>query len=471
MRKLPTEQEIVAFVRSVLPSSPAHWLLLLGSTLLFVSRDVRWWPPDLLFAEGLRTWALSARAVAWTFVAAGAAGYYLAFLGRERTAKWLLPWTLFASLATFVGIVALAYFYLPPSGKQSPSVLDPANNRVLPHLDAVLLGLSKITGFEIAVSGLALLALFYFLLCFKRVSVPATINAITSVSLASDAVLDDADHRRTMRFVWIMIGLFPITWILTICEASFIEAISSKLRLGPYLLTWLRSYNVLDLVFFVGLVAFAVGKQGLGGLRENFRVPEVKYALLAAIYPIAIVFVWPLLSYAHARILWATHQWSKIYAPALPNYFNTIMLSSFIYLPSIVVEEIAWRGYLQPRFIRRYGTIRGIFFVGIVWGAFYFSGYNDGGALHVTWRLIMRLLGTCVLSYTLAWLTIRSKSILPAIVTHELYDVTLSLPARGHHAPEWFFLLLWGVLGYVLFQFYSTGAEHPVTEPVEPATA
>lgn len=473
VRKVPTQQEIVFFIRSVLPSSPAHWLLLVGSTFLFVSRDVRWWPTDLLSVEGFWTWALSAHAVAWTFVACGAAGYYVAFIGQERTAKRILWWILLASLTAILGLVLLAYFYLPPSGKQSASVLDPANSRVLPHLRAVLLGLIGIAGFQLAAVGFALVALFYFVLRSERTSVPVTVGVIESVAATTDALPSDNDHRRTTRFVWIMVALPPVSWILTMWTDSFIAFVATKFRTVHQAHPWLQyCYAIVDLAFFAALVAVATGRQPFRGLRESLRLPDVKYALLAAVYPMAIIVVWPLSSYAHDRILWATYQWSKILPPSLPSYFHVLTLASFVYFPSIIVEEIAWRGYLQPRFIRRYGTIRGIFLVGIVWGAFHFVGFfYSGGMFHVTWRLIMRLIGTCILSYTLAWLTIESKSIFPAAITHELYDVTLSFPGRGHHAPNWFFLVLWAALGFVLFQFYAPEAEQQTNEPVQPVIA
>lgn len=380
---------------------------------------------------------------------------------------------LVASGSAILGVVLLAYFYLPPSGKQSASVLDPANNWVVPHLRAVPLGLIRTTGFQLAATGSALVAIFYFLLRLNRTTVPVTVAATSTISPARDAVSPDDDHGRTMRFVWIMIALPLVAWILTNGTNLIITFVVSASPSPHRPAAWLDySEIVVSLLFFSGLVAFALGKEGFRGLRESLRVPPTKYSLLAVIYPATLASVWPLLCYSHDRILWAAFRWNKFLPPVLPNYFHTITAASFVYLPSIFVEEVAWRAYLQPRFIRRYGPMRGIFLVGVVWGAFHFAGFfYAGSTLRVTWELVDRLIGTCILSYPLAWLTIRSKSIHPAVITHELYDVTLSLPARGYDTPLWFNFLVWAALGFVLFQFYAPESEQQTDEPAQPAIA
>ena len=46
-------KRVFAFVQSVRPADPAHVLLLLGATFLFIARELRWWP---LSATDPRWW-------------------------------------------------------------------------------------------------------------------------------------------------------------------------------------------------------------------------------------------------------------------------------------------------------------------------------------------------------------------------------------------------------------------------------
>jgi len=110
--------------------------------------------------------------------------------------------------------------------------------------------------------------------------------------------------------------------------------------------------------------------------------------------------------------------------PLLSEYFRfpgAIVIWSII--PALA-EEIAWRGYLQPRFIQLYGLARGIFFTGIVWGAFHFT-FDFGpfmGHQEIILVLLRRLTMAVTLSVILGWITLRSGSVLPAAVVHGLYN-------------------------------------------------
>ena len=103
-----------------------------------------------------------------------------------------------------------------------------------------------------------------------------------------------------------------------------------------------------------------------------FRIPRAKYLAIAISVPAAIAYVGPVASYLRARILWTIHGWGKYDPPSPSGFLGVQSISSVWYFIPALVEEIAWRGYSQPRFIRRYGFVRGIFLVGVVWGAFHF---------------------------------------------------------------------------------------------------
>jgi membrane protease YdiL (CAAX protease family) len=95
-------------------------------------------------------------------------------------------------------------------------------------------------------------------------------------------------------------------------------------------------------------------------------------------------------------------------------------------------EEMNFRGVLQTQFLRRYGVYRGLFLVGIVWAAFHFSSdfsFSGASDFGVVRQLGVRLFMCLTLSFVLGWLTLRSKSLIPAAIAHTLYNVAASLNA------------------------------------------
>jgi uncharacterized protein len=91
---------------------------------------------------------------------------------------------------------------------------------------------------------------------------------------------------------------------------------------------------------------------------------------------------------------------------------------------------LAWRGYLQNIFINRFGVIKGIVFLGIIWGLFHLpinlAGYNYpetpilGGFVYMTI--------TCIsLGAVFGWARIKTNSIWPAAVAHAAYNVIITI--------------------------------------------
>jgi membrane protease YdiL (CAAX protease family) len=106
---------------------------------------------------------------------------------------------------------------------------------------------------------------------------------------------------------------------------------------------------------------------------------------------------------------------------------------------------------------------RGIFFVGIVWAAFHF--FSDFSFTRATDLMVLEHLGTRLfmcetLSFVLGWLTLRSKSVIPAAVAHALYNVVVfssfGPPFPGKDIVR---IGLWGVLAYALFRYWPAKAE------------
>ena len=176
--------------------------------------------------------------------------------------------------------------------------------------------------------------------------------------------------------------------------------------------------------------------------------------------------------YLFDRAQWVTHSFGNNFSPAIGTYFDLpdpwLLLAFF---PALF-EEIVFRGWLQKRFIQRYGVNRGIFLVGIAWAAFHFYSdrHSKQSDLEVLWSLAFRIIFCLALGYVLSWMSLRSATVLPAAFAHTLYNVLV----RSGFGPTFrgedlLRIGLWALLGCVLYHYWPVqGAEEQRTEGTIP---
>ena len=92
-------------------------------------------------------------------------------------------------------------------------------------------------------------------------------------------------------------------------------------------------------------------------------------------------------------------------------------------------EEAGWRGVLQPELQRRFGPIKGTLLVGLIWGYWHLpanlAGLND--AQHpVLGSLMIFPLEAISMSFVLAWLANRSRSVWPSALAHGANNTLLA---------------------------------------------
>jgi membrane protease YdiL (CAAX protease family) len=225
------------------------------------------------------------------------------------------------------------------------------------------------------------------------------------------------------------------------------------------------------------LAAWAAGPTRWTELRQFVKLPRLLYAAMGFI-PIAVEAVFIFGLYFRDRIAWVNTEFGQSVAPILRSYVRPLEMLRFVeYLPAAFFEEIIYRGYLQPRFARRFGVWRGLFLLGTAWGAYHFFYdfsfyYTDA---HVFRQLVLRL-GVCVtLGFVLGWLTLRSGSILPAALFHGFNNVFLTWPVEHSSPSQTVFLILFsGVFAFVLFRYWppvaaSESSEEQSIPAAEPA--
>ncbi len=214
-------------------------------------------------------------------------------------------------------------------------------------------------------------------------------------------------------------------------------------------------------VTIFALVYVAMGPTRRESLKQSLRIPSIFYTGLGILLPTIVWAALPTLQYLFDRIHWAAYDFYRFPPPVFLSYFSP--LPRWLYLMmffSALVEEIAWRGYLQPRFISRYGLYRGIFLVGIVWAVFHFpldsywrTAFSDV-LIHSGWRL----LDCVVMGFALSWLALRSKSVLPAGLAHGFSNFLLMSGFSGF-SSRWTVVLLWLMIALVLFRFFPPKIE------------
>jgi len=122
---------------------------------------------------------------------------------------------------------------------------------------------------------------------------------------------------------------------------------------------------------------------------------------------------------------------------------QAIVIAPLINGPATFGEEFGWRAYLLPK-LMPLGGRKAVLLVGIIWGVWHWPviamGYNYGlsypgapwlGLLCMTWF-------TVVAGTWLAWMTLRSRSVWPAVIGHAAINgmgTVGALVSRGQPNP------------------------------------
>ncbi len=444
------------FVRSLLPSDHTSLLLLIGFACLFIAPSLGWWPQEHPTIPGHESeqevrqvyYAIAKLLLVKSLLSlpirfAGAAVLFICFWPGRNPERRLLFWVLVPAVAGLLGMVAGLLFF----GSGPSSILSTASERIANALKV----LKASPGFHYAIAGMAAVALAAFRLRLGKSVLPISLEHSGEAN-GNDAP-EEAVVRQDWRFIWIMIvgscaALAVGQWLTFITVTSPISGWRKGFSVTYWL--WLLAFGFVQAF----MLAYAIGRGWRGVLSTSLHLPRLKYVGLAVLFPLAVAGVTPLGRYLLDRVHWAAHDWGHFPPPSLPWGFHAPpLMLIWPFLPALI-EEIGWRGYLQPRFIDRYGLFRGIALTSVVWGAVHFgsdfrTGWDDLG---VASALVMRLVMTGVLSFALAWVTLHSESVIPAGILHGLYNVLLYsfIPSeRG-----WFYFALWAVLALALFRFW-----------------
>jgi membrane protease YdiL (CAAX protease family) len=469
----------IDFARSVIPRDPTQLLFLLGSVLLFISIQLRCFPavpenlhgvnslqgvfPGNRLSEAYQSWILFSIAARLLIFLAGAAGLFICFWPGTRPVVRILVFVLVPAIA---GIAALCIRFDEVARTFSfshVSVLEGGFQNGIWRLRTVW---SLGPALHASALGMALVLVF-----LPRLVKGTTCLPLSLAWAADGPPSQDQEWRRICVFVYVaitgtfeIVSLSPIT-LLTVYQlfAGFTHFSSLPPAL-PLLVAIMTAC-------LAGVAAWAAGESRWREFRRFVGVPETQYGVLGVIFPIAIQLTPNLVLYVSDQVHWAAIYFSNFSRPGFASYFPFPDPLYFWYLIAACLEEIIWRGYLQPRFVRRYGLTRGIFLLGVVWSAFHFLGdFTKTTEDYQVLSVLASRFSLCIaMSYVLGWLTLRSGSIWPAALAHGLSNVwALSLQSSRRAQQSELFaeiitVICWSLLGVLLFRFWppSIGTEVP----------
>lgn len=95
------------------------------------------------------------------------------------------------------------------------------------------------------------------------------------------------------------------------------------------------------------------------------------------------------------------------------NLFGKVLFFSVISMPFGLGEELGWRGYAQNKLVRRHGLLKGLFILGLVWGAWHspaFYCFDLFPKNPILGPFVMTPIDNLLAVAPLAWLYVRSKN-------------------------------------------------------------
>ena len=175
-----------------------------------------------------------------------------------------------------------------------------------------------------------------------------------------------------------------------------------------------------------GLVA-TYASEGPGGVRRllgqavRVRVP-VRWWVYVLLVPPALQSCLAFLSFVFARKAIA------INPAALLSLATPAMLVPFLFGP--FGEEFGWRGFLLPRFVRRFSVLPACLTVGITWAVWHWPLAYQAIVQAPGREIISRVWAITCMSFMIAAVYLRTQSLLLAMIMHWNFDSMLQLSSH-----------------------------------------
>ena len=455
-------KRLAEFLRSVIPQDRTQLLFLAGTVCLVIAPRLSWWPAGFDIApehrgDWLNRQIASFRGVIFfPILFAGVAAYFIAFWPGKHPVRRIASCIYVPTLPIVAIFVWRCFDLIRPYH----SVLEAADSRS----DWFNFALLKAPGLELCLTGLLLIGIFVARLNAVRSSLPL---ALPPASLLRD------DHpeiwRRTQILVWVLIGPLFLTGFI------FVPLVLSR-HFSDYLRrpSFSAIGTAVQMLLLLAVASYTIGNSSTLMLRRALRLPGEKGFLLGPCFAIGIAVLISAGEYLWERAQFVRHDvGTVVWEPGTYLHLPDPWLL-WLFFPALI-EEIIFRGFLQPRLAQRYGLFRGIFLVGIIWSAFHFPSdvsFSHLGVSEAILKLAFRLFQCIGQSFVLGWLTLETGSVLAPALAHTFFNV-LVFSELGPPFPgkDWLRAGLWAALGWALFRYWPVKSRLPLREAVRVAEA
>ena len=158
------------------------------------------------------------------------------------------------------------------------------------------------------------------------------------------------------------------------------------------------------------LTALAVHFDGLPVRRADWRLRSVISGIFAAAALYSIF--WLGNSFSQILFSFAKPQVSSIYG--IRTQGETLLIGFILFFITSPGEEIFWRGFVQRRLVRRFGRKRGWLLASAVYAAVHIASGN-----------FMLTMAALTAGLFWGWLYLQERNLVPCIVSHSVWTVTI----------------------------------------------
>ncbi len=477
MKAVKRLKQLGTFCAALLPGSKGQLLLLLGSYFLSLSWATIWgqaalygrpwqeWPAGAAGAKTLTTgasWYLLSKILSLPVLFAGAAGYFQCLLSRDSSAKKVIRWVVLPALAgiaaEFCG--ALAMFDISRAGLES-SIFRAKD--ILALIPLLPMGLGP--GLRVALAGLVLAVLAAW-----------RMRRATALAAPATAAAEETT-REPREFAWAVLALSTPMALLLLAGLLPIETwIGWGIDRGGVPEYWIvealgGSRRILAAAPMTLIATWMMGREAKSRLKAILAPRRPAILALGAALPNLLHWGLKAAALLGARLHWATYNSAglvpapDVAAYLMPGRWQWDLLRFPVWA---MAGEIGWRGYGLRAFVDRLGTHRGIVLLGLLWGAM---------NLDINWvptrvfgvalagGIMLSLAWGVAISYPLAWLTLRSGSVLPAAAMTAVIGMLSQMganeavPLSGWLGSRFTVLALWAAVAVVIGRILSANAQ------------
>lgn len=118
------------------------------------------------------------------------------------------------------------------------------------------------------------------------------------------------------------------------------------------------------------------------------------------------------------------------------------------------VEEIGWRGFLQPTLQKRWSPFTSTMIVGVIWAVWHLPLWFVMGSNQMNMNFLWFSLITLVLSFLLTIIYQSTKSIFLCIIFHALTNSFWDVFVPVTNVSSGFFTLLFALFLFTMFEVY-----------------